>query len=564
MKLPSLKRATPKSLEEHGANFTLDGLRYHFSKLSQYTNPTGGAIEKIPLNNKKWTAAYYAQFEQHKAKHFSEPAPWETPHPGAKPIFLRKKALYHVADHLLGIGKKSYWTGSTGRLTLLGLDIDDHESSDPIEVQRNSEVALKLFSEMTALIPVPCCSPRGINAFLICHKGALTTDVTNKLWHSIVKAVNTEAEQRGLKAKLECKGQARVFNATIQYCGVQLKDPFSGFNPTDSMMYEFWDTLEGSAIEGHSLFGILSTLASDEVTHVQPAKGTELQWASNNQHPSLLQHYKGNWAKQCKHWAIKGLPCDDSISQVVSELAKWLYFVELAEINETDRMPEVVNTLIQYCLLKHNGYITRLNNGEIEEVKSHISRLCESAISRMSEEGKSLLTTIGTKEYVDKWKLVPLMLQQDKLDCSFSLSSSVKITQCCSVLWVSAPEYWRTKAINWEYVPDNTPISEALESRIRRFYARNGLKINNPSIVKITRFLNYLKVNTAEVHLGVESLKKMGFTSHSTRKHIKQLEKMGLIMIGGYCPVAGVSKSYRLLPLGKELMGMEVLDSPTV
>jgi predicted ArsR family transcriptional regulator len=49
-----------------------------------------------------------------------------------------------------------------------------------------------------------------------------------------------------------------------------------------------------------------------------------------------------------------------------------------------------------------------------------------------------------------------------------------------------------------------------------------------------------------EGRLSIKSLKKMGFTSHLSRQHIKNLEEMGVIETQGYCPVAGISKLYRL------------------
>src|SRR5690242_15996878 len=112
----SIHRATKTSLATHGAKFSLDGLKFHFGKLKLYTNPTGGALDKIPMNTKAHTAAYYAQFEVFRAKKLSEPGPWQEQHK-PRPLYLRKKAQYQVADHLLGIGKKAYWTGSTGPST---------------------------------------------------------------------------------------------------------------------------------------------------------------------------------------------------------------------------------------------------------------------------------------------------------------------------------------------------------------------------------------------------------------------------------------------------------------
>jgi hypothetical protein len=254
----SIKRATKATLAEHHANFSLDGLKLHFRKLCQYTNPTGAGLDKIPLNTKAYTAQFYEQFRDYPAP--PPPDGFEPDWPDEKPkrrhFFLRKKAQYQVADHLLGIGKKAYWTGAMGQSTLLGLDIDDHESENDEEIQANANLALQLFVELTGLAPTVCKSPRGINAFLICHRRGMSARFTNETWHSIVRAVNAEAQRRKLKASLECKGKARIFNDQEQYCGVLFKDPLFSANPTDEELEAFWNGLEQSAVAAGRLNAI--------------------------------------------------------------------------------------------------------------------------------------------------------------------------------------------------------------------------------------------------------------------------------------------------------------------
>ena len=42
-----------------------------------------------------------------------------------------------------------------------------------------------------------------------------------------------------------------------------------------------------------------------------------------------------DWLQKCESWARNGLPCEDSLFLVVSQLARWLYFVELFHLSET-------------------------------------------------------------------------------------------------------------------------------------------------------------------------------------------------------------------------------------
>ena len=544
----SIQRATKATLALHRASFSLDGLRFHYSKLRQYTNLTGGALNKIPINTKAHTSAYFSQFEQHASigqSPWGPPAPWDSPPQPTRKIYLSKKAQYQVADHLLGIGQKAYWTGSTGQSTLLGLDIDDHHSKDNAEVQANSELALQLFVELTGLNPVPCKSPRGINAFLICHKNGVTTQFTNETWHSVVRLVNAEASHRGLAAKMECKGKARIFNAKVEYCGVQFKDPFYAANPTDDELHAFWDELEKQALTGADLLGLLTTLENEnycaDLGASQASNKATPSSASVKSQNVFLPTYRGSWAKQCHEWAVNGLPCDDSIATVVAELAKWLFFVELTEVAEPDRVPVVADLLFDFCLAKHNGHVTRLNLGQVDEVKAQIQRIVNSTVSRISQKGKDIFAKLQSQQHM---KLVPLM-KSTSLSSSFL---SVKSIECLTVSgWLPAPEYRRQRAEQWVYVPNDTPLPEGLRSAILRFYKKEGLRMYRPTLVKLGRFLNHLWSSPGhEAHLGVESLRsKMGF-GNDARAHLKHLEQMGVIDAQGYCPVAGVSKLFRI------------------
>ena len=208
-----------------------------------------------------------------------------------------------------------------------------------------------------------------------------------------------------------------------------------------------------------------------------------------------------------------------------------------------DRFEHVIKCLTTFVLQKHNGFVTRLSEGKTEEVISQIRRIVGSEISRFSETGKQIFSQIRK---TNKVKLAPL-LEAEGTDTSFSFLSSVRFTECCSVSeYLPKPEYRRRKAEEAVYEPDETSLPEMLEAAIRRFYEKHNIKCRKPTWLKVVRFLNYLWGKSGEGRLGIESLKKMGFTNHSSRQHIKHLETMGVIVSEGYCPVAGISKLYRL------------------
>ncbi len=112
--------------------------------------------------------------------------------------------------------------------------------------------------------------------------------------------------------------------------------------------------------------------------------------------------------------------------------------------------------------------------------------------------------------------------------------------------WLPAADYWRKKAAERDYVPDDTPLPEALKARISSYYQRTGLKINKPTWAKLGRFLNHLWTSPDhEARMGIQFLQKMGF-GRDARKHIAHLKAMWMIDEQGYCPAAGVSKLFRL------------------
>ena len=75
------------------------------------------------------------------------------------------------------------------------------------------------------------------------------------------------------------------------------------------------------------------------------------------------------------------------MSEVVFELAKWLLWIEL--FGEDDRVDRTVELLQRYVLEKHNGLVTRLNDGKEERCSPHVERIVEGAGSMSAESKES-------------------------------------------------------------------------------------------------------------------------------------------------------------------------------
>ena len=105
-----------------------------------------------------------------------------------------------------------------------------------------------------------------------------------------------------------------------------------------------------------------------------------------------------------------GLVEDDTMAHVIFELAKWLLWIELFE--DDDREARTIELLQGYVLARHNGHVTRLNEGKDEEVLSHVERIVEGACI-MSAESKELFLRVRQKRQQGKYErlieIVPIL-----------------------------------------------------------------------------------------------------------------------------------------------------------
>lgn len=261
----------------------------------------------------------------------------------------------------------------------------------------------------------------------------------------------------------------------------------------------------------------------------------------------------GQWVQTCERWAKNGLPCADSIFVVVSHLSRWFYFVEWWDVPEDKRLEQIVELMTDYCLNKHNGFISRLEAGQEHEVRDHIRRIAPCAVAGVDDSGKWNFTVMRQKRQSGQYRRViclepVIRFMEDGCVMDKTPSSPVGFSTCCSDLENTDRTSDRRKAAEkWVFHPDNTPLPEDLAQRIQEIYGTSGMRLYQPTMMKIISFLNYLKSKGGEARLGVKSLAKMGFTDYSSRQHLRRLAHAGVIRtMKAACASEGRSNKFML------------------
>lgn len=279
--------------------------------------------------------------------------------------------------------------------------------------------------------------------------------------------------------------------------------------------------------------------------------------------------FDGDWVQKCKEWAIQGLPAEDSMTFVVLHLARWFLHIEF--FGQEDRFDRTVEVLEHYCKSKHNGFISRLNQGLLHEVVQHVRRIVANANKPLTNERAKVFEEIRGKRangtYKTNYHLEPLIRGPNEDTEASTVSSSVLFTLCSTLSGsdaqdvqggnLTAKELRQQQAKTWNPVFDDRPLPESLKAKILGYYAGKDIRIKKPTIVAITRFLRHISTNPDGRRLSHQALKKFGFSNDRTRRHLGHLQLLGLIAIVAACPSAGISKCYSLTELGRQLIESE-------
>ena len=231
------------------------------------------------------------------------------------------------------------------------------------------------------------------------------------------------------------------FAAIFQALRSKLLDQWDGYDhggrpsPTRFRQPQQIDTAaqrrELEEIDAWAANGFPTDIIAAEATTREPASPSGKQANPNSCDIDLSTICDRDWVQTCELWARNGLPCEDSLFIVVSQLARWLYFVELFNLPENERLDKTKNILVHFCLNKHNGFISRLAGGLHQEVSEHVHRAVESGIDNADMQFKTYCAIMRQKrekgEYQKVIYLGPILIGQDDQS---SLSLPVGFYKC--------------------------------------------------------------------------------------------------------------------------------------
>ncbi len=167
------------------------------------------------------------------------------------------------------------------------------------------------------------------------------------------------------------------------------------------------------------------TLRVEAVKKDQPEERTYRQ--------SCLANNEQGWVERIVSLAKHGLCEPNSVGHAACELAKWLVWVELADLPMGERLSQADALLTEWVRLKHNGFSTRWNNGDRDSVISQIARSVESVVDQDADVFRRLRDKRQTGLYRTNIEIAPFLLGNEPASraLSFSSSSFSLITSLC-------------------------------------------------------------------------------------------------------------------------------------
>jgi hypothetical protein len=241
----------------------------------------------------------------------------------------------------------------------------------------------------------------------------------------------------------------------------------------------------------------------------------------------------GEWPKWIMHQAMHGLQVSDKLGEVLHELAKWLVWVEL--YGEDDE--KIVALLDRFVCQRHNGRISRINDGRLAEVRSQVRRAVRLARD-VSLEGKEIMASIRQRrdsgKYAEVYLIEPLLSGREEvvqMDC-------IPSTYCFTLR------------------DDHLPA--LIEAKLSQIAQANKLRKKDgeyPLVRFARRFLNALWDKKGSARIGWEDLMKISQANKPDHqvKYKKLLRAARLIedYEGKYCRYEA-KNLYSLSPMAQE------------
>jgi hypothetical protein len=251
------------------------------------------------------------------------------------------------------------------------------------------------------------------------------------------------------------------------------------------------------------------------------------------------------WCPWIGHMASVGLVEDDSMGEVVYELAKWLLWVEL--FDRADRQELATRLLQGYVLIKHNGHVSRLNEGREAEVLSQVERIVAAA-GEISQDSEELFRRIrqdrGRGKYRRRIMIVPLLSRTTD-------AGGLEEQYNCSTYY-SLP-------IRDDTLP--APVEEKLlhYAKVKRMRRSQG---EYPFVRSSRRLLNYLCDSKGSARLSTTFLTGLVSNVHQQNDFKQALRQLNLLLdwTGTY-RARSTSRLYRLTDEAIELLLGERIPS---
>lgn len=302
------------------------------------------------------------------------------------------------------------------------------------------------------------------------------------------------------------------------------------------------------------------------------------------------------WVEQIVSLAKHGLCEPDSVGHAVCELAKWLVWVELADMPMTERLSRTEALLTEWVQLKHNGFSTRWNNGERDLVINQIGRAIQAVVDQDADVFRRVRDKRQSGLYRTNIEIAPLLLGEEPPSTALSSSSSSfsLITSLCraeldeplpppiihcleSTLADMRDElkriarkdttgrgfdelrlselpdpkrswFWSVLRVEDERTTHTDDDGTATMKTVR---SKTVVPQKNKLLPFATRLLNHIRNKGGSCHLHQDKLLEL-FGNDNTRRmtqYRKIIEASGLLQVGKSYRTGKASKQYKLTPL---------------
>jgi hypothetical protein len=243
---------------------------------------------------------------------------------------------------------------------------------------------------------------------------------------------------------------------------------------------------------------------------------------SGSKRQDLASMRDGKWAFELLRLARIGLEREDSVGTVVHEMAKWLWWIELFSLPEGKRLEEITRLLSAYVLKKHNGCVSRLLNGQEQDVVAQVARCVKKAAD------VSMPSSVeGFGKTREKWlnggykhpvRIVPALTGHEDV----SLSPSCPFTVMC--------------------IKFDDALPEGVQAQIKAVAGRNRV------MDFATRLINLLYSKEGKGYVSRKALTEMlGYKNpNQIAKYIGIMERAGIIIQGSSYKVGRNGKGYCL------------------